>query len=73
MNADSAHPAVWLDIPRSTRLRGTFTADWDIHLRFGEPDDEVNVVFDRSALARLVEVADHLLAVPAPAKRAKIR
>lgn len=64
MRAVQPHAAVWLDVPRSSHLRATFTVDGDIHVMLGDPNDEVNVVFERPALARLVEVARELLAVP---------
>lgn len=63
MRADQPHAAVWLDIPRSTRLRAKFTVEGDIHVMFGDQNDEMNMVFERPAMARLVEVAGELLAV----------
>lgn len=60
------HAAVWLDIPQRCQLRGKFTGDWDIHVMFGDPNDEVNLIIERSTLARFVDVASELLAVPAP-------
>lgn len=58
-----------VEIPRSTFLRAKFTVDGDVHVMFGDPNDEVNVVFERTALTRLVEVACELLAVPLPTSR----
>lgn len=66
MRTDQPHAAVWLDIPRGCRLRATFTAGFDIEVMFGRPDDEVNMIFDRSALRRLVEVGSELLAAADP-------
>ncbi len=66
MMADRPHAAVWLDIPDSCQLRGKFTVDLDIQVMIGQPNDELNVIFERAALARFVGIANELLAVPAP-------
>jgi hypothetical protein len=56
------HAAVWLDIPGGCPLRAKFTADDDIEVMFGEPKDEVNMIFERSTLTRLVDIVSELLA-----------
>ncbi|OLF17931.1 hypothetical protein [Actinophytocola xanthii] len=64
--AGEPHAAVWLDIPGSCQLRATFTGDMDVHVMIGQPTDELNILIARPALARLVEIAIELLAVPVP-------
>lgn len=64
MRSAQPHTAVWLDIPRSTDVRASFTVDGDIHVMFGSPSDEMNVVFERPVLVRVVEIVSELLAVP---------
>lgn len=69
MRTDQPHAAVWLDIPGGCQLRAKFTADFDIEVMFGLPKDEVNVIFERSALARLVVIVSELLAAAEPGGR----
>lgn len=64
MRAAQPHAAVWLDIPRTTHLRATITVDDDIHIMFGAPNDEMNMIIERRALTRLIEIVSELLAVP---------
>jgi hypothetical protein len=66
MRTDQPHAAVWLDIPSGCHLRAKFTADYDIEVRFGLPKDEMNVIFERSALHRLVAIVSELLAAAEP-------
>lgn len=66
MMPDPPQASVWLDVPEDCRMRGEFTGDRDIHVMFGNPDDGVNVLFERPALERFVEMANELLAVPLP-------
>lgn len=66
MKDDRPRAAVWLDIPRRCELRAKFTADLDVEVMFGRPNDEVNMRIDRTALSRLVEIVSELLAA-APA------
>jgi hypothetical protein len=61
MRADQPHAAVWLDIPGSCQLRAKFTADRDIEVMFDRPKDEVSMIFERSALRRLVAIVSELL------------
>lgn len=58
--------SVWLDIPEDCRMSGEFTGDRDIHLTFGNPSDGVDVLFERLALERFVQLANELLALPIP-------
>lgn len=66
MIPNAPEKSVWLDIPDSCRMRGEFTGDLDIHVMFGDPNDGVNVLFERPALERFVLLANELLAVPLP-------
>lgn len=58
--------STWLDIPDSCHMRGEFTGDLDIQVMFGDPGDGVNVLFERPALERFVNLATELLAIPIP-------
>lgn len=66
MRTGQPHAAVWLDIPGGCPLRAKFTPDLDIEVMFGQPKDEVNVIFERSTLRRLVEIVNELLAAADP-------
>jgi hypothetical protein len=66
MIANHPKASAWIDIPNSCRMRGEFTSDHDIQVMFGDPDDGVNVLFQRPALERFVRLARELLAVPIP-------
>jgi hypothetical protein len=66
MRVNRPHAAVWLDIPRGCQLQASFTADFDIEVMFGLPKDEVNVIFERSTLHRLVAIVSELLAAAEP-------
>lgn len=66
MIANRPEKSVWLDIPGTCHMRGEFTGDDDIHVMFGDPSDGVDVLFERPALERFVQLATELLAVPVP-------
>ncbi|GAB3432797.1 hypothetical protein [Actinophytocola sediminis] len=66
MIPNAPEKSVWLDIPDNCRMRGEFTGDHDIHLMFGNPDDGTNMLFERVALERFVQLANELLALPIP-------
>ena len=59
--------AVWLDIPEDCRISGEFTADHEVHIVFGDRKDGVEMLFERPALERFVQLATELLAQPTPA------
>lgn len=58
--------SVWLDVPDGCRMRAEFTGDRDIQITFGNPSDGANMLFEREALERFVNLASELLAVPLP-------
>jgi hypothetical protein len=60
------HVALWLDVLNDCRMTGYFEGDDDFCFAIGEPNDEVNLRFEPSALTRFVELATHMLAVPEP-------
>jgi hypothetical protein len=66
MITDRPKASAWIDIPDSCPMRGEFTGDDDIQVMFGDPNDGVNVLFQRPALERFVQLANELLAVPIP-------
>ena len=66
MNSNAPEKSVWVDIPGHCRIQGEFTGDLDVHVMFGEPGDGVNVLFERRALERLVDLAKELFAAPLP-------
>lgn len=64
MTTNKPEAAVWLDIPEDCRISGEFTADYDLHIVFGDLKDGVEMQFQRSALERFVQVATELLTQP---------
>ncbi len=58
--------AVWQDVPEDYRISGEFTGDYDIHVVFGDLNDGAEVLFERVALERFVQLANELLALPIP-------
>jgi hypothetical protein len=58
--------AVWLDISGDCQISGEFTGDYDVHVMFGDRQDGVEVLFERLALERFVQLANELLALPLP-------
>jgi hypothetical protein len=60
--------AVWVKIPDRCRLAGEFDPgggdDLDIHFMLGSPTDDVNLLFEREALRRFINLAEQLLAIP---------
>jgi hypothetical protein len=64
--ANRPKASAWIDIPGTCRMRGEFTGDHDIQVMFGDPDDGVNLLFQRPALERFVKLANELLAVQMP-------
>lgn len=58
--------SVWLDVPDDCRIQAAFTGDRDIRFMFGQPSDGANVLFERPALERFVQVASQLLALELP-------
>lgn len=59
--------SVWLGIPSDCRFQGEFQiGDFgtpDIQVTLGDAADGTIMLFERTALERLVELAQHLLAV----------
>lgn len=68
MTTDKPEAAVWVDIPEDCRISGELTADYDLHMVFGDLKDGVEVLFKRPALERFVQLATELLALPIPAE-----
>lgn len=66
MTSHKPGAAVWLDIPEDCRVSGEFTADYDLHIVFGDLRDGVEMQIQRPALERFVQVATELLAQPIP-------
>lgn len=60
--------ALWLTVPDDCRMRGEFEArDQElpnIHIILGSNRDDQNLLFEREALMRFVELAERLLAIP---------
>jgi hypothetical protein len=66
MIASEPRAAVLVDIPNTCTMRGDLTADVDLRFVFGEPQHDVEVVFERPALERFIHLAIDLLATPMP-------
>ena len=56
--------SIWLSIPDTCRIQGSFTGDLDIQITFGGPIYGRDVLFERAALERFVKLASDLLTVP---------
>ncbi|MPZ84199.1 MAG: hypothetical protein GEV28_28880 [Actinophytocola sp.] len=61
MSSNPPEKSVWLDIPEDCRMHGEFTGDGDVHVVFGDLNDGANVLFERLALERFVQLANELL------------
>jgi hypothetical protein len=68
MTTNRPEAAVWLDIPGNCPISGEFTGDDDLHIVFGGLKDGVEVLFERPALERFVQLATELLALPIDGK-----
>lgn len=62
--------ALWLSVPDTCRMRGDFEVGDhgvpDVHVILGDNGDDTHLLFEREALARFVELARRMLAVPQP-------
>ena len=62
--------ALWLSVPDACRMRADFEIGDheapDVHVILGNNGDDTHLLFQREALARFVELAQRMLAVPHP-------
>jgi hypothetical protein len=68
ISSSPARLTLWLDIPKDCRIRGEFAPGRsgvpDIYLYLAGEGEDTSLHFERAALERFVELAQHLLAAP---------